>query len=183
MAEVLPISVKCQQKEQLEDWYDKEDPWKYTTTADDHARKDRIISVLKVFRENYQPFARALDLGAGEGWLTKDLPALVKHGYEISDKAASRFTDRVERKCEGTYDLVIATGVLYTHYDWWSLVKLITLHASRIVLTCNIKDWENSTAIGLIPGRQVLEFDFPYRQYVQKLRVFDVSTPQNRTTG
>ena len=43
--------------------------WAYKTTADDAFRKEKIINVLKEFG----PFNRALDIGAGEGYVTESI--------------------------------------------------------------------------------------------------------------
>lgn len=151
-------------------WYRNRDPWAYETTPDDAKRKSYILHILELFG----PFSKALDIGAGEGWITKDLPALVKHGYELSDVAAARFPPTVRRELDGKYDLVTATGVLYAQYAWESLVKLINEHATGLVLTCNIKSWEIPSAIHCIHGTQILDMEFPYREFTQKLRVFQV---------
>ncbi len=162
-----------QSKADLEDFYSKPDPWNYKTTPDDIQRKQYILHTLDLFG----PFERALDIGCGEGWITKDLPADIKHGFELSDVAAERFPPCVQRTMLGKYDLVLATGVLYAHYDWERFVELIRKFGSRIVLTCNIKAWEMHAALFAVPGKQVLEMEFPYREFTQKLRVFDVSAP------
>lgn len=160
-----------QSKDDLDRYYStRPDPWEYATTKDDETRKRYILHALELF----PPFQRVLDLGAGEGWLTKDLPALTKHGYELSDVAAARFPDSVQRLCHGQYDLVVATGVLYSHYDWHTIVGLIEGRASNVILTCNIKEWEVGAAIAAIPGKQVLDMEFPYRNFQQKLRVFQI---------
>lgn len=120
-------------------------------------------------------FNCALDLGAGEGWITKDLPAYERWGYELSDNAAARFPPAVKRVLEpaGKYDLVVATGVLYGHYDWRKMLRIIRERASRIVLTCHIKSWELA-AVAEVPGMQIIDFEFPYRDWTQKLRVFEI---------
>lgn len=156
-----------QTKKELENWYLKEDPWEYKTNPYDILRKTRIL-------ENCKPAKRALDIGAGEGWITKDLPAKEIHGLELSDIATTRFPENVTRALEpeGDYDLVIATGVLYQQYDWEQIHTWIKYHAVKQIVTCNIMDWE----IPLLLEKQVHTEEFPYRQYTQKLRVYDVST-------
>lgn len=112
------------------------------------------------------------------------MPADEIHGYEISDNAAARFPKNVTRVLDpqGKYDLVVATGVLYPQYDWDHFVNLIKAHASNIVLTSNIKSWEVMAAILTIPGKEIFSAEFSYRDYVQKLRIFDVSPSQHRPT-
>ncbi len=161
-----------QSKEELDLFHQLRDPWAYQTTPDDVIRKQHIIHMLELYR----PYSRVLDIGAGEGWITKELPAPFKYAYELSDVAASRLPNTVTRVTDpiGPYDLVLATGVLYHHYDWRQFVDMIKRHASHIILTCNIKSWEHPSAIAEIPGRQILDMEFPYREFTQKLRIFDL---------
>jgi hypothetical protein len=156
-------------KENLEDFYADPDPWRFQETPDDAERKAKILAALTP----YGMFDMALDLGAGEGWLTRDLPAYVRDGYELSDTAAARFPHFVNRVLHPSnkYDLVVATGVLYPQYDWQELIGLINTCSERIILTCNIMEWEVGTH--LIHGKQVFDMEFPYRNYTQKMRIFD----------
>ncbi len=163
-----------QTKEDLESWYENEDPWFYRTTIDDHVRREIIIGILKTvcgFSE------RALDLGAGEGFITEKLPAADISAYDISSTALTRLSPGI-RRCEspaGIYGLVVATGVLYQQYDWRLLTDLMHKHASEFILTCSIKEWEVPEAISRIPGKEIFMAEFPYRnEYVQKLRVFHI---------
>lgn len=153
-------------------FFEQPDPWGYRTNPDDKRRKQLILHCLAMFT----PYSRALDIGAHEGWITQDLPCNVRHGYELSDLAASRFPVGVERvhTILGGYDLVVATGVLYAHYEWQLFTQMIQKHATRIVLTCNIKPWEVPEAIARIPGKELYTMEFQYREWTQKLRVFQI---------
>lgn len=157
-----------QSKKELENWYTDTDPWKYQTNKDDEFRRQKILDACG------GTYERALDIGAGEGWITKDLPAKEIHAIELSDVASSRFPNNVTRVDEpkGKYDLIIATGVLYQQYDWKRIHKWIEDSAVKRVVTCNIQDWE----IPLLMGKEIHTEAFPYRDYTQKLRVYDVST-------
>lgn len=147
-----------------------EDPWGYKTNIEDHKRKEKILTVLS----RQKSFNRALDIGAGEGWITQDLPADLKHAFEKSSNAKLRLPNNVTPVDFpfGEYDLVIATGVLYPQYDCDLFFRLIKDHASDIILTCNIKDWEHPNVTKI--GTQIHEEEFPYREYIQKLRLFQV---------
>lgn len=162
-----------QSKDELDAWYSKPDPWQYQTTPDDIFRKRVILSVLDLYGVRY---ARALDIGAGEGFITQSLPAAMIQAYELSDTAATRLPDNVKRVTEpiGKYDLILATGVLYSQYDWRGMVDMINQYASGIVLTCSIASWEVSAAWLGIRGKQIFTAEFPYREWNQKLRVIDV---------
>lgn len=158
-----------QTKDDLEEWYLQVDPWGYTTNQDDQQRKEMILDALSP----YAPFKRALDIGCGEGFITKDLPAKAIEGIEMSDNAAGRLPKNVKRVVNpsGEYDLIICTGMLYDHYDHHTFLSWIRSHIAPggIILTCNIKDWE----INDLPSEpQVHDVEFYYRTYQQKLRVY-----------
>lgn len=157
-------------KESMDEFYKNPDPWGFQSNPDDQKRKERILCALS----KYAPFNRAIDLGAGEGWITKDLPAKNIFAYEISDIAKSRLPENVKPvdSPSGKYDLVVATGVLYKHYDIESLLEMIKNHASKYILTCNIQQWEDPRVLGL--GKHLVFDFFPYRQYTQSLRLFSV---------
>lgn len=157
-----------QSKQELEDWYNTPDPWGYYSNEHDQRRKDIILDIAKQHGKTYK---KALDIGAGEGFITKDLPAKTIHAIEISDEAAKRLPSSVKRvdKPQGFYDLIICTGVLYKQYNYKQITDWIKNHASGIVITSNIKSWE----INELPvDKQIEELEFPYREYTQKLRVY-----------
>lgn len=158
-----------QSKADIEDWYSKPDPWAYESTEDDQLRKEIILEALSPFGR----FKRALDIGSGEGWITKDLPADKIYAIEFSDNAAARLPRNITRltKPNGSYDLIICTGMLYKHYDYQLFHKWIIRHTAvgGIVLTCSIGEWEVNN---LPREKQIHTQEFPYRQYRQLLRVF-----------
>ena len=158
-----------QSKEELENWYETPDPWDYENTHDDFERKVRILGSL------HGRFKRALDIGAGEGFITRDLPADEVFAYEISDNASTRLPEGIKRvlEPEGKYDLIIACGVLYPQYDFDMMLDLIRKHASGIVLTCNIKNWEIND---LDRSKIIHEEVFQYREYTEHLVVYNFET-------
>ena len=165
-----------QSKEELESFYEQSDPWSYQTTADDVWRKNFYVTALAA---NPNPpystlFGRALDVGAGEGFITTDLPAIVTHGMEISDVAASRFPPNVKRvmEPEGKYDLVISTGTLYTQYNHEFIYNTIMKAACKTIAIGGIKDW---LTYDYDFGKLVREFEFPYRSFTSCLRIYEVS--------
>lgn len=173
-----------QPKDEIEKAYEKPDPWGFQTNPADKERKRIILQTLSESMPSYGKFNKALDLGAGEGWITKDLPAHTRHAFEISSNAKARLPEGVTgvENPTGFYDLVIATGVLYGHYDYRTFFERIERHAILTVLTCNIKAWERPEMsdpdwlrkeLGLV---QLREFEFPYKPWneelTQKLRVF-----------
>jgi trans-aconitate methyltransferase len=156
-----------QSKEELENWYRSPDPWAYETTQDDLDRKEKIINMLPI---RYQ---RVIDIGCGEGFVTRDLPGIEIHGIEISDLAASRLPWNVKRvfQPEGLYDLVMTTGTLYAQYNHEQIVNWIKNCSCRHILIAGIKDW-------LIPysfGNIINKTEFSYRQYTQSVILYEVS--------
>ena len=168
-----------QTKSDLEDWYIQADPWAYKNNAEDIKRKAYIIGICHMLAGTIEgdlsPFNTALDVCCGEGWITADLPAFMVYGYELADKAANRFPLLVTRLTDDDSEkmqLVTAMGCLYKHYDTEKITSVINKHAEKFILTCNIQEWEAPEAIDKIVGKQIFEATFPYREFTQKLRVF-----------
>jgi hypothetical protein len=159
-----------QTKEELEKFYEKADPWEFQTHPEDKKRKQMILDICK----GYGPFIRALDIGCGEGWVSKDLPAKKIYGYEVSENAKSRWPKKIKdvATLDLECDLVVATGVLYPQYDYKTMFEMIEKFSSKTIVTCNIKDWEVDTVKYLHWADQVETIEFDYREYTQVLRVF-----------
>ena len=159
-------------KEELEHWYATQDPWQYETTQDDIVRKQKLLEILSQINNN-KLYDRALDIGAGEGFVTTSLPAKEIFGIEISDRAASRLPSNVKRllEPEGKFDLVMTTGTLYQLNDHAKIAQSIKESSSKHVLIAGIKDW----LIKYTFGNVIYEVEFPYRQYTQKVTVYEVS--------
>jgi len=154
--------------EYLESKYETRDPWGYRIHPDDIERKRRILAVIEELVTTHT-FQRALDIGAGEGWITAELPAEEIEAIEISDNAASRFPDHVRRvnAPTGHYSLILATGILYAHYNVDLFHHWIRRHASGLVVTCNLADSEVP-----LDAETIYEERFPYRDRVQHLAVY-----------
>lgn len=177
MGRCLSINnMMTQSKDALDKFYSQEDPWGYKDNIDDAFRKKMILKMLAPYRYDI-----ALDIGCGEGWITKDLPAQKIYGYDISDTATNRVPQKVTpvKDWHGKpfkdekMDLVITTGTLYSQYAAGSITEKITEKASKHVLVAGIKSW-------LLPytfGKVIDEMEFPYREYTQKLTLYEV-TPQ-----
>ena len=160
-----------QSKKSLEKFYSKDDPWGYETNNDDKIRKEIILRSL---HELDCRFEKALDIGAGQGFVTRDLPAEEIYAYEISEKACNRLPKgiKVVKEIDGKFDLIIATGVLYKQYDYEGILKIIRKHSSKYVLTCNIQPWEKND---LDESRIVYQEIFPYREYLERLVIYNFS--------
>lgn len=157
-------------KNWLESWYEKSDPWSYRSEGDDAYRKHFICNIIKV----YSP-SKVLDIGCGEGFITEAIEAKELHGLEISDKAASRLASHIKRILvpEGPYDLVLTAGTLYKEYDHSQISSWIKDANANIVVVAGIKDW-------LLPysfGKVVEQYEFDYRGHLrQQVTVYETST-------
>jgi hypothetical protein len=159
-----------QNKNQLENWYRKTDPWQYAKHPDDLYRKNFYLAVL----EDIGPyFSTALDVGAGEGWITKDIPAGQLHALEISDTAAERLPDNIERvtHVSSKYDLVMATGVLYAQYDHESIASCIHEASTpgTLVFIGGIRTWLKPYQF----GKKVREHCILYREYESVIQIWE----------
>lgn len=156
-----------QTKEEIEKFYEQEDPWGYETHPDDDQRQRWILGALDAFPF----FRRALDIGMGEGWLTINLPAVRLNGIELSDEAAARANPDIQRVSapDGKYDLVIATGVLYPHYNIDQMLQWIDEAADGIILTCHSQNLGDQR----LPYEQIFYAEFPYKDTKQIMRVYD----------
>lgn len=167
-----------QSVEEIEEAYKTPDPWGFKTNPEDLFRRDKIIRACKYVRPEYD---KALEIGAGEGFITERLPATLRYGFEVSKNARSRFPSDCYPlafvPADVRFDLVVVPGVLYGHYDCQKFFEIIDTNANDVVVTCNIKPWENknmgdwSWLQKNLHLKQLYEEEFPYREFVQKLRV------------
>jgi len=171
-----------QSKEELEEWYSNPDPWGYNTNRDDLLRKRRILSALPQL--DYQ---RVLDIGCGNGFVTKDLPGKEIIGIDISENAIRWATQNapphIRYICASLFDLpdldlppmdlIVINGVLYSQYIGKSnrLVYIIIdrlLPPGGILVCSHIYEWYQSRFPYLTVSREY----FPYREYSQILEVY-----------
>lgn len=156
-----------QTKQELENWYSNFDRWGYFHEPDDEIRLQNILMLLT-------DYERALDVGCGEGFITRHLPAKQIFGLDISENATSRLPENVIaiNKPEGKYDLVISTGTLYEQYNHSHIASLISESASRHVLIAGIDDWLKPYSF----GRVIKEVVFPYRQFKQRITLYEITS-------
>src|SRR5438270_10766137 len=67
---------------ELEEVSVAKDPWQYMTTKDDQNRKNILLSELP-----NKKYKNVLDIGCGQGFLTRDLPGEKVLGVDISQQA------------------------------------------------------------------------------------------------
>lgn len=167
-------------KEQLNSIYVVEDPWQYQSNPCDQFRKNQILYLIETLQSTYGPYANVLDIGAGEGWITKDYPIKHKYGYEAVDAAVARWPDGISRVTDFSiiespnFDLVVASGVMYEHYDYQLFLNIIQKCARKHVIVTSIREWEVG-AVDTI-GRCIHSEEFKYREYTQGVKVYDVSS-------
>lgn len=156
-----------QTKEQLEDWYNEPDKWEYFTSDEDRKRLKKILSLLN------QKYHKALDIGCGEGFITRHLPADLISGIDLSDNAKNRLPANVVPIKEpiGKYDLVISTGTLYPQYDHKAIYDMIMKSAEKYILIGGIKEW----LIDYDFGNPIDTLEFPYREFTQKITIYEIS--------
>lgn len=167
-----------QTKAWAEDQYSKTDPWRYQVNADDSTRKSKVIAACMLLAPTPIGYLRALDIGAGEGWITKDLPAKEKFGLELSDTSASRFPKDVARVSgetlqDGSFDLVVSTETMFEHYNW-KLIRDQILKACApggIIVTANNTKWEVK-ALAKELGAPILQHDFPYKGMTMSIKAW-----------
>ncbi len=172
-----------QSKDELEDWYSSgEDPWDYYRNPADALRKARILAAIPTWE-----FEDVLDIGCGNGFLTKDLPGKRITGIDVSEKAVAWASQRAPahiRYLPGSLfdipdldlpqmDLVVITGVLYPQYIAKAM-RLVYVLIDRIlkpggILLCShIYEWYAARFPYLTVSREY----FPYREYSQVLEVY-----------
>ena len=130
-----------------------------------------ILDILKFGKPKYD---RALDIGCGEGFITQNLPATIIHGYDLSTNALNRLPQNVI-PCPtpfGKYELVITTGTLYFQYDHETINKMILQYAEKYVLVAGIQEW----LINYSYGKELKTITFPYREFTQKLTLYELET-------
>jgi len=172
---------------ELENFYDNSDPWGYEINPDDLKRKNIILSEIPE-----RKYERVLDIGCGQGFITRDLPGKSIIGVDISAKAIvqanfnqSQIHNRknisfiqssifeLTSHMSNTYDLIVITGVLYAQYigEGKTLIYKIVnqfLADDGILICSHINDWYTLR----FPYLTLERYYFDYREYTQCLEVY-----------
>jgi len=172
-----------QSKEELESWYQKEDPWDYEKNPDDLARRTILLSAIP--KKKYR---NVLDIGCGNGFITNYLPGEKIIGVDISSKAVQfakknapshieyfpySIFDLPFLKWENSFDLIVITGVLYPQYIGnseklvYSIIDDLLL-PNGILVSCHIEEWYHSRFPYISLHREY----YSYRDYVHLLEVY-----------
>lgn len=169
--------------EELEKWHAADDPWGYETNPDDQKRKDVLLS--EIPRKDYR---RVLDIGCGQGFVTRDLPGKEVLGIDISREAIKKArafkTKRIKFLCSSLfdlnrtlheqYDLVIITGVLYPQYIGNSLNLAYSiidklLADNGILVSVHIDAWYTAR----FPYLRLNDYYYAYREHTHRLEVYE----------
>lgn len=171
-----------QSNEELENWYSEDDPWKYKDHPDDKKRKQILFSEIPT-----RKYINVLDIGCGEGFITRELTgekvtsvdishqaikkAKVYENAKLKFKQCSLF--ELNNQLNEKYDLIIITGVLYPQYIGNSLRLIYNivdklLIDNGILVSVHIDSWYKAK----FPYLLLNEDYYTYREYTHKLEVY-----------
>jgi SAM-dependent methyltransferase len=162
------------------------DPWGYETNPSDALRRQWFHTFTSTI-----PKSRTLDIGAGVGFISKDIKTGEYVGLDISQTSTTELNAYFQKigKNEthkaikgsvldleimdlGTFDFIISTGVFYEHYlgknrnNLESQIDCVSDYGTYL-LTIHIADWPT-----LIPSLGFIELDrwqYPYREFTHEL--------------
>jgi 2-polyprenyl-3-methyl-5-hydroxy-6-metoxy-1,4-benzoquinol methylase len=170
--------------EELENWQKKQDPWSYKNNPEDEKRKDILLSEIP-----QKKYLKVLDIGCGQGYITKCLPGKLIVGTDISEEAIKIAQKNIKKENikfiqndifkldqkfpNDKFDLIIITGVLYPQYIGKSstlIYKIIdkVLNKNGILISVHINDWY----ISHFPYLLLKEYYYNYREFVHKLEIY-----------
>lgn len=171
-----------QAHDELEAWHRADDPWGFETHPDDARRKAVLLAELP-----RRPYENVLDIGCGQGFVTRDLPGRRILGVDVSAEAVARArrhcSERLrfetaslfdlEPSIGAPFDLVVVTGVLYPQYigKATTLVYDIVdrlLADDGILVSVHIDAWLEAR----FPYLMVDQHLYPYREYTHRLEVY-----------
>ena len=172
-----------QRLDEIEKWHQTEDPWRYENCKDDLLRKDILLSELPP-----QKYSRVLDIGCGQGFVTRDLPGdriigvdisleAIKHAKQYENDKISFLTASIfelNQLLSEIFDLIIITGVLYQHYlgNSLRLIYLVIdqlLSRNGILASVHINTWYQAR----FPYPLISEYYYDYRSYIHRLEIYE----------
>lgn len=171
-----------QRKDELDKWHDKEDPWGYNDSKDDIVRKNILLSEIPE-----KTYKNVLDIGCGQGFITKDLSGEMVYGIDISQTAIDYVNKEpkdklvykqgsifdIDKLFDLKFDLIIISGVLYPQYIGKSsnLIYLLIdkiLNKNGILVSVHIDEWYDSQ----FPYLKIKQLHYDYRQYTHNLEIY-----------
>lgn len=170
-----------QKIDDIEKWHSKEDPWGYNTNKFDVIRKEILLNAIPK-----RDFKNVLDIGCGQGFITKDLPGLNVYGIDISESAinfAKKLIPNVnflqgsifdiDSLIDEEFDLIVITGVLYQQYigDSSSLIYILIdkiLKKGGVLISVHIDEWYSSC----FPYFKIHQIFYDYREFTHNLEMY-----------
>ncbi len=172
-----------QSLEDLEKWHSRNDPWGYENSDDDAKRRNILLSEIPERKYN-----KVLDIGCGQGFITKHLPGKKIVGVDISRNAIKFAKKNIKKRhivflaldlfdlpnnLEDRFDLIIITGVIYPQYIGKSntlVYKIIEdlLLDGGVLISVHIDEWYNAR----FPFLLLSETYYQYKEYTHKLEVY-----------
>jgi len=173
-----------QKLSELDEFHKKQDPWNYENNDEDLKRIDYLLKQL-----HSKTYNKVLDIGCGQGFVTKQLPGTEIVGVDISEEAIKHakssnkdyhinylscsIFDLNTNFSNNRFDLIVITGVLYPQYigNSSSLIYLIIdklLNKGGTLISVHIDSWYKCQ----FPYFKAKEILYPYRTYNHKLEVY-----------
>jgi 2-polyprenyl-3-methyl-5-hydroxy-6-metoxy-1,4-benzoquinol methylase len=178
------MTMSIQSRDELERVYTSPDPWGYSGNKDDVIRRSRLLSVLP--KRHYE---RVLDIGCGDGFVTRQLPGDSIVGIDLSANAIAfanspadsrikyqqmSFFDLPHAGWAHSFDLIVITGVLYPQYigEGNRLATVIVdelLKDGGHLVTAHIFEWYRLR----FPYTALVREYYGYREYTHVLEVYE----------
>ena len=174
--------MTIQDRKELEEWHSIEDPWGYENSSEDEKRKQILLS--EIPEEKY---SSVLDIGCGQGFITRELPGSKILGIDISFEAIERARKFQNKRLtfeqasifelpnldHESYDLIVITGVIYPQYVGKSLNLLYhyvnqILKDDGVLVSVHINEWYSAR----FPYLQTKLISYPYREFTHRLEVY-----------
>lgn len=168
---------------ELESWHQTSDPWGYETHPDDRKRKHILLSELPV-----RKYERVLDIGCGQGFITRDLPGEKVTGIDISKEAILKARESSESRLTfrqasifdlllppvQSYDLIIITGLIYQQYVGHAstlIYHIIDTQLAQhgVLVSVHIDQWYQAR----FPYLMLKEHLYEYREFIHRLEVYE----------
>lgn len=174
--------MSIQDLKEINNWHKKNDPWDYENNPEDEKRRNYLISEIPK-----REYSKVLDIGCGQGYITRSLPGKSVLGVDISDEAIKKanekhIDDRLSfrklslfelSELNEKYDLIIITGVLYPQYIGKSsnyIYQLIDnlLQPDGYLVSVHIDSWYKLR----FPYLRLTNIYYPYRDFTHLLEVY-----------
>lgn len=176
------MKSRLQSIRELESWHENKDPWNYDGNDFDTLRRQVLLD--EISKKEYN---NVLDIGCGQGFITKKLKGKKVTGIDISQQAIKHANSINQSEVEflqcsifditnvfqEKFDLILITGVLYSQYIGKSSNLIYTLVDQVLekdghLLCVHIKEWYNCN----FPYLKLKEINYPYRDYDHKLELY-----------